>query len=97
MKRWLIFILSLPIWIYRYAISPILPPSCRFEPTCSTYALEALQTHGPLRGTWLAVRRVSRCHPWSEGGYDPVPAGREGKCSGGCSGKSLATPPGETE
>lgn len=93
MTRWLVLIVSLPIWIYRYGISPILPPSCRFEPTCSAYALEALETHGPIRGVWLAVRRILRCHPWSEGGYDPVPTGRDGKCSGKC----RATPSSEVE
>ncbi|MGA8055870.1 MAG: membrane protein insertion efficiency factor YidD [Burkholderiales bacterium] len=58
---------------YRYAISPLLGPRCRFEPSCSSYAIEALERHGVARGTWLAVRRVSRCHPWHRGGYDPVP------------------------
>jgi putative membrane protein insertion efficiency factor len=48
-------------------------PRCRFLPTCSTYAVEALRTHGPLRGTWMAVRRIGRCHPWNLGGFDPVP------------------------
>mgnify|MGYP003062703552 CR=1 FL=1 len=68
-----VFVLSLPIWFYRAVISPYLPQSCRFTPTCSEYALEALRKHGPLRGTWLAVRRILRCHPWGGSGYDPVP------------------------
>lgn len=65
--------LILLIRIYRYAISPALGPHCRFEPTCSAYALEAIRRHGALRGSWLALRRLLRCHPLCPGGYDPVP------------------------
>ena len=65
--------LILPIRFYQRCISPLTPPSCRFPPTCSQYAIEALRKHGPLRGTWLAVRRILRCHPWGGSGYDPVP------------------------
>ncbi|SNC65247.1 hypothetical protein SAMN05445756_1283 [Kytococcus aerolatus] len=61
------------IWIYQRAISPLLPPTCRYFPSCSAYAVTALTEHGALRGSWLATRRLLRCHPWSPGGYDPVP------------------------
>lgn len=66
-------ILLLPIYFYRTCISPFTPPSCRFVPTCSQYAIEALRKHGPFKGLWLAVRRILRCHPWGGNGYDPVP------------------------
>ncbi|MDR2035821.1 MAG: membrane protein insertion efficiency factor YidD [Coriobacteriales bacterium] len=61
------------ITIYRHAISPLLPPSCRYVPTCSEYALIAFKRFGFLRGLWLSVKRVGRCHPFVPGGYDPVP------------------------
>jgi putative membrane protein insertion efficiency factor len=66
-----------PIRFYRRFISPLLPPACRYEPTCSQYAIEAIQVHGPLKGFWLALKRIGRCHPihWLGGseGFDPVP------------------------
>ena len=58
---------------YRLLLSPFLGPSCRFYPTCSAYAAEAIEKHGALRGTWLALKRISKCHPWHAGGVDPVP------------------------
>jgi putative membrane protein insertion efficiency factor len=60
------------ITIYRRAISPLLPPSCRFTPTCSEYALTAIQSFGVVKGGWLAAKRILRCNPWHPGGYDPV-------------------------
>jgi putative membrane protein insertion efficiency factor len=63
----------LPIRLYRYCISPLLPPACRFYPTCSAYAMEAVLRHGLLRGGFLALRRLIRCHPFGGSGYDPVP------------------------
>lgn len=66
-------LLILFVRIYQYTISPMLGPRCRFTPTCSQYAVEALAKHGALKGGWLAMRRVSRCHPRNPGGYDPVP------------------------
>lgn len=66
-------ILVLLVRGYQVSISPLLPPACRYYPSCSAYAIEALQKHGALRGSWLAVRRIARCHPFRPGGYDPVP------------------------
>lgn len=63
---------------YQRVVSPWLPNSCRYAPSCSEYAREALHTHGPLRGTWLAMRRIARCHPLGGEGYDPVPESRDG-------------------
>jgi uncharacterized protein len=67
------WLLQLPIRLYRRVVSPLLPPSCRFHPSCSAYALEALGRHGAARGGWLTLRRLARCHPFCEGGVDPVP------------------------
>jgi len=67
------FIFLLIIKAYKTLISPILPPSCRYLPTCSDYGIQAIQKHGPFKGGWLALKRISRCHPWGGHGYDPVP------------------------
>lgn len=64
---------TLPIRFYQRFVSPWTPASCRFRPTCSAFAVEAIETHGVLRGGWLALRRLLRCHPFSEPGFDPVP------------------------
>ena len=69
--------LQLPVRAYRLAVAPFLPAACRYEPTCSAYALEALARHGALRGGWLALRRLARCHPWGGFGYDPVPGAED--------------------
>ena len=66
-------LLILPIRFYQKFISPLTPPSCRYTPTCSQYAVEALRKHGPIKGMYLDVRRLLRCHPWGGHGYDPVP------------------------
>jgi uncharacterized protein len=65
--------LALLIRGYQRFLSPLLPPSCRFYPSCSQYALEAIGRHGALKGSWLAIRRLARCHPFNAGGFDPVP------------------------
>ncbi len=62
-----------PVYFYKYAISPLTPASCRHIPSCSQYALEALKIHGPVKGIYLATRRILKCHPWGTHGYDPVP------------------------
>ena len=80
MKEFRIFLFYLIGWplillirIYQWVISPIIGPKCRYQPTCSHYAVEALKKHGPIKGFWLAVRRIARCHPWGGSGWDPVP------------------------
>ncbi|MEW5942417.1 MAG: membrane protein insertion efficiency factor YidD [Pseudomonadota bacterium] len=66
-------LLILLVRAYQILISPILPQACRFSPSCSEYTSQALKKHGALKGSWLGARRISRCHPWCHGGYDPVP------------------------
>lgn len=73
MKQLLSNILILPIRFYQRCISPMFPPACRYVPTCSQYAVEAIKKHGPLKGLWLSIKRICRCHPWGGSGYDPVP------------------------
>lgn len=73
MKKVLIFILLLPIKFYQRFISPMTPSACRFTPTCSEYAAQALKKHGPIKGLFLAIKRILRCNPWGGSGYDPVP------------------------
>lgn len=65
------------IRVYQYVLSPLMPPTCRYLPTCSAYAAEAVQRHGAFVGAWLALRRIVRCHPWGGHGYDPVPKRRD--------------------
>lgn len=72
-KKAAVFLLLIPIVFYQRFISPFTPPACRFTPTCSEYARQALIKHGPVKGTWLAIKRICRCHPWGGQGYDPVP------------------------
>lgn len=66
-------ILLVLVRFYQYAISPLLPPRCRFVPTCSQYAVQALQKYGAFKGSWLAFKRICRCHPWGGNGHDPLP------------------------
>ncbi len=73
MRKIIVKILILPIRFYQRFISPMTPPACRYTPTCSQYAIEALHKHGPLKGLYLAIKRLLRCHPWGGSGYDPVP------------------------
>lgn len=67
------YLLILPIRFYQRFISPLTPPACRFTPTCSHYAIEAITKYGPFKGLWLAIKRIVRCNPWGGSGYDPVP------------------------
>ncbi|WP_106745365.1 membrane protein insertion efficiency factor YidD [Yoonia maritima] len=69
----LAYVVSLPVRAYRLVLSPWIGNSCRFHPTCSVYSLEALEKHGAIKGSWLTIRRIGRCHPWADGGVDNVP------------------------
>lgn len=73
LSKALAWLLLLPIRFYQKCISPLTPAACRFTPTCSEYARQAIVKHGPFKGLWLAVKRILRCHPWGGSGYDPVP------------------------
>jgi hypothetical protein len=73
MKKLLAKFFILLIRIYQYTISPLLPPSCRYVPTCSAYGVEAITKYGPFKGGWLTIKRISKCNPWGGSGYDPVP------------------------
>jgi putative membrane protein insertion efficiency factor len=67
------WILLIPVYIYKFAISPYTSASCRHVPSCSEFAVQAIKIHGPFKGFWMATKRISRCHPWGTHGYDPVP------------------------
>ncbi|MCE5332302.1 MAG: membrane protein insertion efficiency factor YidD [Bacteroidales bacterium] len=73
MKKIFRHIVLLPVYLYRYSISPLIPPRCRYTPTCSQYTVEAVLKHGILKGGWLSIKRILSCHPWGGSGYDPVP------------------------
>lgn len=73
LSRLVVRALLVPLKLYKWLISPLLPPMCRFHPSCSVYAMGALEVHGPLKGSWLALRRLGRCHPYGGSGLDPVP------------------------
>ena len=73
MRKIGIFWALLPLRFYKLCISPLLPPSCRYTPTCSEYTFTAIQKYGALKGGWLALKRILRCHPWGGSGFDPVP------------------------
>ena len=73
LRNIIVSVLLIPIYLYKYLISPILPNACRYNPTCSQYAVEALKKHGPIKGGWLTLKRILSCNPWGGHGYDPVP------------------------
>lgn len=90
-------LLTFPVRAYRLLLSPILPPACRFEPSCSSYAIEALDTHGGVKGSWLTLRRLMRCQPWGGSGWDPVPAGPASRLPVSSPSSGSSEHPGETE
>ena len=73
MFKFLNFIFIIPIKLYQILLSPLLGQSCRYHPTCSQYAVEAIEKYGPIKGIWLGIKRIVRCHPWGGSGHDPVP------------------------
>lgn len=79
LSRFVTWLLLIPVYIYRGVISPLLPPSCRYTPTCSRYTIEALKRHGPIRGSYLSAKRILSCNPWGGSGFDPVPEKRQEK------------------
>lgn len=78
MAKYISYIFILPIRFYQRFISPLTPPSCRYRPTCSQYAIDAIREWGVIRGIWMGLKRLASCHPWSPGGEDPVPKRDEG-------------------
>ena len=92
LNRGIVLLLKGPIRLYQIAISPFLGTNCRFYPTCSSYALEALEVHGVIKGSYLAIRRILKCHPFHDGGMDPVPKTKHSeRC--GCHDKDKTLPP----
>lgn len=73
LRRGIVFVWIIPIKFYQYCISPIKPSCCRYTPTCSEYAIQAIRKYGPIKGSWLALKRILSCNPWGGSGYDPVP------------------------
>lgn len=93
----LTFLLVGLVRVYQFFVSPVFPASCRYAPSCSAYAVDALRAHGALKGCWLAIHRILRCHPWGGSGYDPVPAksndglkSEPGRHSTGCAGRAAS-------
>src|SRR5690554_1334286 len=91
LNKWLKQALVLLVRGYQLLLSPFLGNNCRFYPSCSSYMIEAIEVHGVLKGLWLGTRRILRCHPWNDGGLDPVPP----RC--GCSGSATSSRPGHSE
>ncbi|HVD97423.1 MAG TPA: membrane protein insertion efficiency factor YidD [Cytophagaceae bacterium] len=72
LKKIFVFLAILPVRIYQYTISPLIPGACRYTPSCSEYTAQAIHKHGPVKGIWMGIKRISTCHPWGGSGYDPV-------------------------